>query len=118
MEPISMADVTGMGLHETYKLFVQLAQEANEIEDPKIRKEFKEEYKKIYQQARFGLTLKFDIYTEFNEFYAPKTKSGKINIEGRTYELWEYFTELEERESLMKKFILDSGIETDIIAPR
>lgn len=113
-----MSEITGMDLRETYRLFVQLAQEANEIEDPKTRGEFKREYKDVYQKVRFGISLMFDIYTEFNEFYLPKAKAGRINIENRTYELWEYFTELEERESLMKKFILDSGIETDIIAPR
>lgn len=65
------------------------------------------ELEKSYQQIRWGIKIKFDIYTHFKNKIINKEKEGVVIIEGKSYANKDYYTELEEREALIKKEILE-----------
>ena len=71
-----------------------------------------------YKQARFGVKIKFDINDYLKGRILTKPKSGKALIRGRTCELEEFETELEEREKLIKEWLLENCTEDEIIKPR
>ena len=68
----------------------------------------KEEYNDLeetYEQVRFGKNIRFDIYDYINEMVKVKDKSGLIIYRGKTINLTKFWTELEERNIIAKKWL-------------
>lgn len=114
MEEMSTTEIMKLDLDTAYKLFVQLQHEDITNETPYTRKEYNEAYIEI----RFGIELNFDIYTIINEHYTPKIKGGKLIIDDQLFSFREYYTELEQRESLAKKFLIDALTQNEPMEPR
>lgn len=68
----------------------------------------------IYKKVRFGISIAFDINLYFKGFIIIKGKSGKVFIGNQTYTAIELFTELERRERIMKKWLLENFGEQEI----
>lgn len=71
-----------------------------------------ERIKKYYPQIRFGVKERFDIYDVFMENLTEKAKDGFVYIR-KTQEIpfKKFFTEMEERNKLMDKAILEAQID-------
>ena len=69
-----------------------------------------------YRQARFGVNtnIPFDIYDYFNGTVLIKSKRGKVYIRKHECSLTDFYTELEDREKIIKTWILDNTEEEDI----
>lgn len=77
-----------------------------------------EEYpdlEETYNKARFGIQLKFDIYDYINEMVKMKEKTGKILYRGRTINISDFWTELEKRNILIKKWLIENTEDQGVI---
>lgn len=83
-----------------------------------ILKEDKPEIKKYYEQIRYGTKIGFDLYEYLNENYYPKPKDGIIIIENKNILAKDFYTELETREALIKKILLENSEKEEISKPR
>lgn len=73
---------------------------------------------KEYQQVRFGIKIKFDIYDYQKGRIETKPKQGLALLHGKRYNLEEIETELEEREKIMKNWLIDNEEKTGIMKMR
>lgn len=71
-----------------------------------------------YQQTRFGINIKFDINDYLKDRITIKPKIGKAYIKGTSYELEQLETELEQRERIIKKWLIKTFKDEDIATPR
>lgn len=70
----------------------------------------------VYGKARFGIQKRFDIYDYIYDLMSfSKVKSGKVIYRGVTIKLTEFWTEIEERNNLIKKWLRDN-LEPDSLA--
>lgn len=69
----------------------------------------------IYKKARYGIKLKFDLYDYLNQAITIKQKTGKIQYRNENFDMSAFWTELEERNILMKKWLIDNQPETKTI---
>ena len=97
-------DVLGMDFEKLYKVFLLL----------KLEKDLEEEYRKI----RFGVDLKFDIYKYFGEDFVIKNKENIIIMDGKEFELGKFWSELENREAICRKAVMENMEDVDILAGR
>ena len=74
-------DIMTLGLYEAWNIFKIMCEDA-----------------RIYKLIRFGIDIKFDINDYLKGRIKIKPKSAKAMIRGRTIELEDFETELEERE--------------------
>lgn len=88
-------EVMSMDILTAYKAYTVL-----KLDEPELTKD--------YNKVRFGIKLRFDINNILTENYYIKGKAGTIWVEGNKYPLKDFYTEMEEREALIKKAILDS----------
>lgn len=99
-------DVRTLNVKEAFLTLTQyMAEEEgtfNDIED-------------VYHKARFGINLKFDIYDYINEMINIKSKTGKIIYRGRTLDISDFWTELETRNILIKKWLIENTEEEGVI---
>ena len=58
-----------------------------------------------YEKARHGINLKFDIYDYINQTITIKTKTGKVQYRNKNFNLTDFWTELEERTILIRKWL-------------
>lgn len=94
-------DILTLGLPEAWNMY-------------KIMSDRDEDYRK----ARFGIDIKFDINDYLKGRILTKPKTGKALIRGKTCSLEEFETELEEREKVIKSWLLENYTEDELIAPR
>lgn len=99
--PESM-DIRTMDIRELYNLFIAEEEEKGET----------------YQQARFGIDFRFDIYDYFNNAMKIKMKTGFMIYRGRTIQTKELWTELEKRKKVMIKWLEDNMEDTSPIKAR
>lgn len=71
-----------------------------------------------YRKARFGINLKFDIYDYFNNRMVMKYKTGIALIMGKPFKIEDIETEREQREKLVKEWLLENYVEDDFYSPR
>lgn len=76
------------------------------------------EHDQTYRKARFGTNIKFDINDYLKGRIQIKPKTGKALIRGKTCDLEEFETELENREKLIKDWLVENYTEEDIAMPR
>lgn len=69
----------------------------------------------IYQEIRFGIDLKFDLYDYINEMIQTKSKSGRVIYRGKTIDLTKFWTEIETRNIKAKKWLKENTTEEGII---
>lgn len=86
-------DIRTLSLEQVWKVFL-----IEKGEDAKAES--------IYKEARFGSSVSFDMYDYLNGNIQTKPKSGHIIIRGKSMDLEKFWTELEEREKLIKKYLL------------
>jgi len=88
--------------------------------DEEIDKNDKKKLNEAYWKARNGIKIEFDIYDLLALNYSEKANKGIIimNKGKKWYNASEFYTEIEERETAIKKAIIDSIKEEDTIAPR
>lgn len=101
--------VLGLDLESSYKLLNIQILEWDTTEKKKVE---------VYDKARYGIKLKFDIYNLFTKNYSEKVKSHSVIVEGKTHKLQDFYTEIEKRETLIKKTILDTLEEPELASPR
>lgn len=94
-------DILTLGLPEAWNMY-------------KIMTEHDEEYRK----ARFGIKIKFDINDYLKGRILIKPKTGKALVRGKTFILEDFETELEEREKVVKDWLLENYTEEELIKPR
>lgn len=85
-------DVDKMDIKEAYELF------SSEVQP----------HTRIYHQARYGINLKFDIYDHFHNMMAIKEKSGIIIYRNQQFTMEEFWSEIEKRTILIKKWIKEN----------
>lgn len=74
---------------------------------------------KTYLDARFGISLKFDIYDYLSGNILIRGRAGKVQIRGLgTFKLTDFRTELEMRERLMKEFLIEELGNEEVATPR
>jgi len=73
---------------------------------------------KEYRQARFGVSIRFDINDYLKGRIAIKSKTGKAFIKGSSYNLEEFETELEKRERVIKEWLLENFGDKEVATPR
>ena len=95
---LSITEIMALDLQTAYQLFKQI-----ELQEQKPKN-----YSQLYEYVRYGIEEEFDIYSLFDNEFTPKTKSGEIIIEGRTIKKKDFNTEIENREALIKKTIIDN----------
>lgn len=67
------------------------------------------EMKKSYNQIRFGIDLKFDIYKHLRGQVSESEKNNIVRVKGvGEFSMEEYYTEIENRLALMKSEILNN----------
>lgn len=71
-----------------------------------------------YRLARFGCDIRFDINDYLKGRIAIKGKVGKAFIRGCAYMLEDFETELENRERVIKEWLLDNFGDKEIATPR
>lgn len=104
-KPSSFNEILTLPLYESYiLLLVQAKDPANEISDEDLRK------------VRFGYDIEFDIYFFFSDSYVLKPKQEKAMIQGQTIELADFWTEIEKRQTTIKKLLLGC-IDDDPFSP-
>lgn len=91
-------DIMTLGLEDAWEMFVTL----------------NEELDYIYEKARWGIKIKFDIYDYLNGAIQEKIKTGKVHIKGIAYESSDYYSELEIRKKLIKRWLLENYQEEEI----
>ena len=100
-------------LYELYKLLRQRI-----YDDIPNEKELKE----AIRQIRYGIDLEFDIHDYEIGNYTEKGKAGYIIIPDyppkKKYSIPDIHTEIEKREDLARKTLLDSIEDDDLIKPR
>lgn len=86
-------EIVSMGMEEAFKMFV-LKAERDSME---------------YLRARFGTNreYQFDIYDYFENNYSKKQKTGEIIIDNNVISKERFFTEIEEREKIIKRALLE-----------
>lgn len=90
-DEITELDVLKMGLGETYQVF-----------------SFYNEDIDLGRDARYGINgLMFDIHDWLDGGFLLKRKSGLASSMGRKYDIQDINTELERRQNLMKKKIIE-----------
>jgi hypothetical protein len=71
---------------------------------------------KIYDKARFGIIEKFDIYDFIYEIINfQKIKTGKVIYRGKSIPMSNFWTELEARNTLMKKWLKENVQQKGIV---
>lgn len=71
-----------------------------------------------YKQARFGINIIFDINDYLKGRITIKAKTGKAFIRGKAHRLEEFETELEQRERIIKGWLLDNFGDEEVATPR
>lgn len=71
-----------------------------------------------YKKARFGINIRFDLNDYLKGRINIKSKSGKALIKGKSHDLEEFETEIEKRERLIKKWLLENCQEKEVAKPR
>ena len=94
-------DILTLGLAEAWNMY-------------KIMADHNQEYRK----ARFGVNIKFDINDYLKGRILTKPKTGKALIRGKTCKLEDFETELEEREKIIKDWLVENYTEEDIATAR
>jgi hypothetical protein len=73
----------------------------------------------LYNEVRFGYSIKFDIYDYLNGFITIRGKAGQVTTRnGKTYELSNFNTEIEKRERKIKEYLLEVMTDEDFAKPR
>lgn len=94
-------DILTLGLNEAWNMYKIMASHDNS-----------------YKMARFGVNIKFDINDYLKGRIQTKPKSGRALIRGQTCKLEDFETELEEREKVVKEWLLENYQEEELTAPR
>lgn len=94
-------DILTMGLPEAWNMYKMLSEHDNE-----------------YNEARFGKKIRFDINDYLKGRILIKPKTGKALIKGKGYLLEDFETELEEREKIIKEWLIDNYTEEELVTPR
>lgn len=79
-------------------------------------------YKELYQKIRYGINIQefeiFDLWRPESKAIVVKPKSQQVSIHGKLYKLTDYWTEEQERISLMRKTLFENLASPSPIAPR
>lgn len=102
---IDIETILKLDLETTYKLHKIL-----ELEHPEL--------KKNSDMIRNGINLEFDIYDILTKRFTEKPKQGLILIRGKECKLREFHTEMEQREALLKKGIIQATQEEETVEGR
>lgn len=97
-------EIRSMTIEEAFEVFTSEDEELQE--------------KDVYLQARFGTELQFDLYSWIKQLYSIKEKTGKITIEGKTYKMRDFWTEIENRNRILKKWLLENFVKEELVKPR
>lgn len=98
-------DIRTLNVKESFLLLTQYMTEIEDFEG----------LQEVYDTARFGIKLKFDLYDYIYENITMKGKTGKIIYRGRTIDLSNFWTELEARNILIKKWLIENTEEEGVI---
>lgn len=107
MDEISQLDIKGAFMMlQTY-----LDESENVNEDGSLKFVDLEE---VYSKARYGVNIRFDLYDYLNNIMVIKGKTGKIIVRGKNnrmnlYDISDFWTELEQRTIIMKKWLKLNG---------
>lgn len=85
-------DVRTLALEQAYEMFISEGDDGPSYND-------------VYQEARYGITLKFDIYEHLQGHIQVRNKTGKVFIRGKAYDSDEFYTELEQRNKVIKAWL-------------
>lgn len=97
-------DFRTLDLKELYNIFVL------EMDDEK------EGDREAYNEVRYGVNLKFDIYDFFNGVVKVKEKTGVAIYKRKLWKLDKLWTELEKRRKIIYNWVTDQ--EEEIMKPR
>lgn len=95
-------DISTLGLEEAYNAF--------KVEVDTMSKD--------YKQARFGKNIRFDINIYLRGHIIIKHKIGKAYILGKVYDIEDIYTELEERERIIKDWLHENMGTEGVANPR
>lgn len=71
-----------------------------------------------YLYSRWGVKLKFDIYSHLSGAILIKPKTSKVHIKGQAFDASDYYSELELREKIMKRWLIANLKEEVLFTPR
>lgn len=81
-------------------------------------KMYTQDEKELYVKVRFGIRLKFDLNYYMHNLYVYKPKNEYVVLKnGLSFDFTEFFTELDEREALLREFFYKM-YETDTTVAR
>lgn len=92
-------DINSLNIKESFLMLTQYMDEDYE------------DIEEIYQKVRFGINLRFDIYDYINEMIKTKDKNGIVIYRGKNMNLTKFWTELEQRNIIAKKWLKENTIE-------
>lgn len=96
-------DINSMDFKETFYYLQTFLDSIGETDEE--GNDVYEELPETYDKARFGINTKFDAYDYLNKVMIIKPKVGKVLYRGKTINLTDLWTELEERTIIMKQWI-------------
>lgn len=108
-------DISQLNVKEAFYTIQQFLDEIGEKDED--GKPMYEDLPNIYKKGRYGLKIKFDIYDYINETIGFKTKTGQVCYRSKTFKLSEFWTELEDRAIIMKKWLKQNNPEVSAINP-
>lgn len=108
MEELNEIDIIKMSLLDAYRAFCML-----EHDDQKPAR-----WNETYDKVRNGIEIPFDIYSVLDKETHRKAKNGILIVENKQMRLKDFNTEMEKRESLIKKTLKDTLYKPDIYGPR
>ncbi|MEC8339811.1 MAG: hypothetical protein VXZ40_04240 [Nanoarchaeota archaeon] len=82
-----------------------------------IIKNESEKTKEAYEKVRYGINFIFDINDFFGGKFCVKQKQRLVIIGGNVDSLDLFYTEVEERESLMRRHLIESAELPEILKP-
>lgn len=102
-----LTQLLGLSFEDTYKLLRALQRDP----DRNINQ-------KELEKIRFGIKLEFDVNACFTGHITDKFKGGIVIVGTRAFKTRDYFSEMEERESLAKYLLLKTTQEKDLLQSR
>lgn len=111
-----MNDISQLDIKEAFMMLQTYLDEEEDLDENGEKKY--EELKETYNKARYGITIKFDLYDYLNGVMQMKSKIGKIIVRSKKnkmelYDISDFWTELEQRTIIMKRW-LKNNTEDDL----
>lgn len=101
------SDVGQMDIKDAFLLLAEYKQDYEEGTEEE--EGIYEDLPEIYNKARYGIEIEFDLYDYvYDMMVISKIKAGKIQYRNKILDMSDFWTEIEERNNLIKKWLREN----------